>query len=363
MTENPRIDVTTPNQSARSRSHNALLTENIITQRWIIPIKLLSLPSQNGSDFMLSRRLLRIKVLKALYAHLQSQADNMIASEKALIASVDKAYDLYIHLLTLITEIAAYAEERQEIAKRKQLATHEDLHPNRRFVENRVVRLIADSETIAKITSERKLSWKENPELIKTLYNQLIESDYYKAYMANPQCSFREDARLVQTFYTKELEECAALEETLEEQSILWNDDLGFALLMVLRTLSNMRQSNKDVRLLPKFKSEDDLIFTRTLFQKTLIGYNDAIKTVEGFLHNWDLERIACMDNIIMAMAMTELEYCETIPVKVTLDEYIEISKYYSTRSSGLFINGVLDRVIERFTAEGRINKSGIGLL
>lgn len=344
-------------------ANNAIVTENIIAERVVFTIKLLSLHSQNGSDFMLSRRLLRIKVLKALYAHLQSQADNMIASEKALIASVDKAYDLYLHLLTLIAEIASYAEERQEIAKRKQLPTYEDLNPNRRFIENRVVRLIADSENLTKITTDRKLTWKEHPELIKTLYNRLIESDYYKTYMAAEQCSFREDARLVQAFYTKELEECETLEEALEEQSILWSDDLGFALLMVLRTLSNMRQSNKEVRLLPKFKSEDDLNFTRTLFQKTLIGYNDAIKTVEEFLHNWDLERIACMDNIIMAMAMTELEYCETIPVKVTLDEYIEISKYYSTRSSGLFINGVLDKVITRYKAEGRINKSGIGLL
>ncbi len=312
---------------------------------------------------MLSRRLLRIKVLKALYAHLQSQADNMIASEKSLLASVDKAYDLYVHLLTLIAEIAHYAEERQEIAKHKQLPTPEDLNPNRRFVENRVVRLIAESPTVAAFVKERKLTWGDTPELIKNLYGKLIESDYYQKYMAAPTNTFRDDARLVQTFYTIELEECEPLEEALEEQSIMWQDDLGFALLMILRTLSNMRQSNSDVRLLPKFKSEDDLVFTRTLFQKSLIGYNDAIKTIEGFLHNWDLERIACMDNIIMTMAMTELEYFETIPVKVTLDEYIEIAKYYSTRSSGLFINGVLDKVVALYTANGKINKSGVGLL
>ncbi|MDE6857168.1 MAG: transcription termination factor [Alistipes sp.] len=312
---------------------------------------------------MLSRRLLRIKVLKALYAHLKSESTNMITSEKTLMSSIDKAYDLYAQMLTLIVELARYAEQRQELARQKKLPTHEDLNPNRRFVDNAVVRLIENSDSVNDFTAKRKLSWSQAPELVKTLYATLSERDYFKAYMTAPETSFRDDLKLVQRFYTEELENCEMLEEVLEEQSIMWNDDLGFALLLVLRTLSNVRKSTKEIRLLPEFKNEDDPAFARTLFEKSLIGYNENLKTVESFTRNWDSDRIAFMDNLIMATAIAELVTFPSIPVKVTLDEYIEISKYYSTAGSGMFINGVLDKVVEQFSADGRIRKSGTGLI
>ena len=312
---------------------------------------------------MLSRRLLRIKVLKALYAHLKSESDNAAASEKNLMSAVDKTYDLYVHLFGLIVEVARYAEERQEIALQKKLPTYEDLHPNRRFVNNSVVRLLADSETINDFTAKRKLSWNGERELIKTLYNQLIETYYFKEYMNSGECDFKDDLRVVQDFYTYELEECEQLEEALEEQSVMWRDDLGFALLMVLRTLSNLRRSSTDVKLLAEFKNEDDPQFTRTLFRQTLASYDECQKIIGEYIENWELDRIAFMDSLIMAIAMTELRTFPSIPVKVTLDEYIEISKYYSTAGSAQFINGILDKAVERFTADGSINKSGTGLI
>ena len=312
---------------------------------------------------MLSRRLLRIKVLKALYAHLKSESDNAAASEKNLMSAVDKTYDLYVHLFGLIVEVARYAEERQEIALQKKLPTFEDLHPNRRFVNNSVVRLLADSEAINDFTAKRKLSWNGERELIKTLYNQLIEADYFKEYMNSGECDFKDDLRVVQDFYTYELEECEQLEEALEEQSVMWRDDLGFALLMVLRTLSNLRRSSTDVKLLAEFKNEDDPQFTRTLFRQTLTSYDECQKIIGEYIENWELDRIAFMDSLIMAIAMTELRTFPSIPVKVTLDEYIEISKYYSTAGSAQFINGILDKAVERFTADGSINKSGTGLI
>ena len=312
---------------------------------------------------MISRRLLRIKALKALYAHLKSESDSLMASEKTLVASIDKTYDLYFQMLSLIVEVARYADERQQAAMQKKLPTYEDLNPNRKFVENSVVHLIAESDSVNDYLAAHKLSWSRYPELIKALYSQLEQSEYYKKYMTSQERSFREDLALVTDFYTNELESSEMLEEVLDEQSILWNDDLGFALIMVTRTLSNMRPSHRNVKVLPKFKSEEDLDFAMELFEKAAVNYDSNLEVIEQFTRNWDIERIAFMDNVIMVTAMAELVSFPSIPVKVTLDEYIEIAKYYSTASSSTFINGVLDKVVTMLTEEGRINKSGRGLI
>lgn len=312
---------------------------------------------------MISRRLLRIKVLKAMYAHLKSESDSILASEKSLVASIDKTYDLYFQMLSLIVEMARYAESRQEMAKQKKLPTFEDLNPNRKFVENSVISLIAESDSVNDYLAAHRLSWAQYPELIKTLFAQLEQSDYYQKYMLSEERSFREDLALVRDFYTSELEESELLEDVLDEQSIMWNDDLGFALIMVERTLSNMRPAHREVKVVPKFKSDDDLAFAKELFSKSIVNFNDNIALIERFTAKWDVERIAFMDNLILALATTELMAFASIPVKVTLDEYIEISKYYSTPGSSTFINGILDRIVAHLTDEGQIKKSGRGLL
>ena len=153
------------------------------------------------------------------------------------------------------------------------------------------------------------------------------------------------------------------LEEALDEQSILWNDDLGFALVMVTRTLSNMRPSHKEVKVLPKFKSDEDLDYATGLFENAAVNFDSHLETIEQYTRNWDVERIAYMDNIIMVIALAEITSCPSIPVKVTLDEYIEIAKFYSTQSSSTFINGVLDKMVASLTEAGKINKSGRGLI
>lgn len=312
---------------------------------------------------MISRRLLRIKVLKSLYAHLKSESDSLMGSEKTLVASIDKTYDLYFQMLHLIVEVARYAELRQDAAKQKKLPTFEDLHPNRKFVDNAVIRLIANSDAVNDYMAAHKLSWAGNPELIKALFAQLEQSDYYQRYMLSGETSWKEDLELVNAFYVNELEESEALEEALDEQSILWNDDLGFALIMVTRTLSNMRPSHTEVKVLPKFKSQDDLDFACDLFSKAAINFDEYLEQLETFTRNWDVERIAFMDNVIMVTAMAELINCPSIPVKVTLDEYIEIAKYYSTPGSSTFINGILDKVVAALTEQGKIKKSGRGLI
>ncbi len=312
---------------------------------------------------MLSRRLLRTKAIKALYMHLQSHNDNLIASEKSMLLSIDKAYDLYYQMLSLPVEVAHYAEQRQELAKKKQLPTHEDLNPNRKFVDNSVITLLNDSDTLNDYIASRKLGWKKHPELIRAIYNDMLEKDYYKKYMASEERSLREDQQFIEDFYVHQTADCALLDEVIEEMSILWIDDLPAILAMVTRTISNIRQSHTDIKAAPKFKNEDDLRFVKILFQKSLINFSDNVKYIEKFTNNWDMERVVFVDSIIMCAAMTELTTFPDIPIKVTLDEYIDLAKYYSTPGSSLFINGVLDKMVSALNQEEKIKKSGRGLM
>lgn len=312
---------------------------------------------------MLSRRLLRIKTVKALYAHFKSESDSLIVSEKNLVTSVDKTYDLYHQMLWLIVEVKRYAENRIELGKRKKLPTREDLNPNTKFIDNLLVWQVETSEKLTSYLEKKSLGWVRYPELIKNLYNSLVESDYYKAYMENPERSYKEDAKLVEDFYVNEVEDNEMVEDVLEEQSILWSDDLGFALILAVRTIESSRKGQKDLPILSKYKNEDDREFYKELFRKTVVNYDEYQGYIDRFTQNWDVERIAFMDNIIMAAAIAEVLAFDSIPVKVTLDEYIEISKFYSTKGSSHFINGVLDKVIGVLKEEGRINKVGRGLL
>ena len=311
---------------------------------------------------MLSRRILRIKAMKALYAHLKSESTSMMVSEKNMLVSIDKTYSLYFQLLLLPVEVAHYVEQRIDIAKSKQLPTHEDLNPNTRFIDNSVIRVIANGDSVNDYATPRKLNWHQYPELIRTIYNQMVESAYYKEYMANEEQSFKEDVKFMEQFY-RSLEDCEMLDNVVEEMSVMWADDISYILSIVLRTLSSLRASHTELKISPKFKNDDDLDFVKTLFEKSLINYNENQKYIEKFTSNWDVDRIVFMDNLIMGTAFTELVTFPEIPIKVSLDEYIEISKYYSTPGSSVFINGVLDKVVDSLKSEGRIQKSGRGLL
>ena len=311
---------------------------------------------------MLSRRLLRIKVVKALFAHFKSDSDNMIASEKTLMASVDKAYDLYFQMMLLPVELVRYAGQRLEMAKTKKLPTYEDLHPNTKFVDNVVLRIMANSDAVNDYAAARKLGWERYPDLIRTLYGRLVESDYYKEYMLREERSFDEDRRFVEDFFI-EIQNCDELDDVLEEMSVLWSDDLPYILIMIQRTLSSLRPSHAEMKVLPKFKCDDDPEFVKMLFEKSLVNYDKYQEQIEKFTSNWDVERIVFMDNLIIGTAMSELIEFPSIPVKVTLDEWIEISKYYSTPGSSTFINGVLDKIVASLADQGRIKKSGRGLI
>lgn len=306
--------------------------------------------------------MLRVKVAKSLYAHLKSGSDNLKASEKNLVESIDKAYDLYFQMMSFVVEVAKYAESRIEWAKQKKLPTYEDLNPNRRFVDNTVIQLIANSDSVNDVLAARRLSWATAPDAAKEVYGRLVEADFYKRYMSAPVVTFTDDKKFVEEFYAW-LEQDEALADIVNEMSLQWADDYGFALYLAIRTVQHLKRSHTEVKVLPKFKSDDDLDFAKTLFIKSLVNYEDNQEIVDKYSKNWDVERVVFMDSLILSIAIVELKQFESIPVKVTLDEWIDIAKYYSSPTSSNFVNGVLDKIVADFTAEGLINKSGRGLL
>ena len=209
----------------------------------------------------------------------------------------------------------------------------------------------------------RKLSWANNEDVIVALYNALIRQPFYQKYMLSEERSFREDAQFVSDIYMTMLEEFEPLESALEEQSVLWNDDLGFILTMVSRTILSMREAHERIKLMPQFKSEEDLDYSKSLLRHTIASYERVALMLDNSMNNWDIERVALMDKIILVTAIVEAENFPSIPVRVTMNEYIDIAKCYSTASSGSFINGLLDKMINQLTEEGKIVKSGKGLL
>jgi N utilization substance protein B len=285
----------------------------------------------------------------------------MIKSEKDLVFSIQKAYDLYFYLLLLAIDVKRFAVSRIELALNKRLPTWDDLHPNTRFVENEVIRQIEESVALNKFTSERKLSWVNHPELVRNLYNKLIESTYYREYLERPSCGYEDDRQLLVDFYTVELEDYDLFYEILEEQSIFWNDDIDFTVIMVIKTIMDI--CPEKTTFPPMYKSGEDRDFAFRLLRASIQHYDEYRKLIETYIDNWDIERVASIDNLIMQMALNELIEFPSIPVKVTFDEYLELAKYYSTPKSSIFINGLLDKISSDLTEKGIISKMGRGLM
>lgn len=313
---------------------------------------------------MVSRRLLRIKVLKSFFSYLKSESTSLTNVEKEVTFSIQKVYDLYHYLLLLLVDIADYAQLRIDLNKQKFLATEEEKNPNTKFVNNKVIALLRDNETLNKYIQRTKLSWAGSPELIKQLYNQLVESDYYKQYMNEPNHSFDGDKHLLVELILNELEDCQELYDILEEQSIFWVDDVEFALSMVVKTIKLFKVNQpKYTELLPLYKNEDDQSYATRLLRRTINEHKSYMPLIEQHAKNWEIERIAFMDIVLLHLAIAEAVEFPSIPIKVTIDEYIELSKYFSTPNSATFINGILDKIIQQLVKEQRVVKSGRGLV
>jgi N utilization substance protein B len=314
---------------------------------------------------MLNRRQLRIKVLQALYAYFQSGEENFSKSEKELLHAIDRMYDLYIYLLLTFAEVKTIAEHRVEENKKKILPSIEDLNPNLKFIENNIINVLEKSINLRVISEQHKVNWvgDENREMFRKMFLQIRESETYIAYMNNTDISFEGDKQFAQDIFKTEIANFPLLYNFFEEKSIHWLDDIDLACSMVLKTIKSAEEG-KDLEIMPLFKKDDDeKEFILTLFRKTVSMDKENEQLIDELTENWELDRIAKMDIILLKMAITELQSFSSIPTKVTLNEYIEIAKFYSTPKSNSFINGILDKAIERLKQEKKIVKIGRGLI
>ncbi len=314
---------------------------------------------------MINRRIIRTKVLQVLYAFQSNEEKSIAKAEKELLFSFQKTHDLYHYVLQLVVDISNHALEVIERRKNKHFPTSSDLNPKLSFVNNQVISLLRQNSALAIAQATSKLSWSNEPELIASLYKELEANDFYLEYMAKESVTFNDDKRLIEVILSEIILQSESLEAILEEQSVYWNDDLDYVVNMLMRTISKNFKTKSDANtsLMPMFRDIDDREFAINIFRKTLVHDDELKKIVQQYTKNWDIERLAIIDTLLMKMAICELLYFPSIPTKVTLNEYIEIAKHYSTQKSKTFINGILDKVLKSLTEEDRIKKVGRGLI
>jgi len=313
---------------------------------------------------MISRRLIRTKILQILYAISRKEDTSLASAEKELFFSLQKAYDLYHLMLLIPVELSKVNEWKIEIARQKLRPTYEDLHPNMRFINNRLIDLLKRNKQLNRYVSENKIGWGGYAEMFRSLFNTVQERDYFQAYMTREKVDFKDDVKVVTTILEQEVPHWTDLEAALEEMSIFWNDDVDFVLGMALKTIKGMHESDTPEKpLLPMYKTEEDIDFARKLLRKAILNRDEYHELIRTHSQNWDFDRIALMDLLIMQLALAEIIEFQSIPVKVSLNEYIELAKIYSTENSNNFINGVLDHIVKELKAQNKITKIGKGLI
>ena len=314
---------------------------------------------------MLNRRHLRIKVLQILYAFFQSKEIDVVKAQNELLLSVERMYDLYLYLLLTIPELKRAAETNNENRKNKLRPNESDLMPNLKWVENSLVLKIEESKELNKVSSARKVNWlgAENQEIFRKMFLQVKDSETYFEFMENGLKDFEEDKKFALALFKNEIINSEFLHNYIEDKSIYWLDDIDLCCSMALKTLKTV-VPDKEISILSLYKEDDDeKEFILNLCRNTIEMDVENEKLIEILAVNWEVDRIAKMDVLLLKMALVELQTCSNIPTKVTMNEYIEISKFYSTPKSNLFINGILDKAISMLTKEKKIKKIGRGLV
>jgi N utilization substance protein B len=313
---------------------------------------------------MISRRLLRIKALMAFYAFNRRDDDDLVRAEKELMFSIGKTYDLYHYLMLLVLDVADIATGKTEQALLKKMPTSEDLNPNRRFIENKLINQLRNNNELNHYISSTKLTWVNYSHIPRLLCNKMIAWEPYEEYMKEEDNNYHSDKKFVIRLITEFFAGSEELLNCLEEQSIYWNDDMEYVLVMVEKTLKKFKaESGEKSELMPLFKNKEDEDFVKILFRKAVLNTKKYSDLINSNTTNWEVERIALMDILVMQLAITEVLEFPEIPVKVTLNEYIEIAKYYCTSKSSTFVNGILDNIVKEIREQGLFNKAGRGLL
>ena len=312
---------------------------------------------------MLNRRHIRIKVLQAFYAFFQSNNEDVLKGEKELFHSIEKIYDLYVYILMLFPSLKRQALIQIEEAKRSEYL-RQDIHILKTgFIDNQLVDLIEQSKVLQKISKDRKINWEGDVEndLTKKIFKEVYQTDNYKNLLQSESTSFNDDKNALVQLYKKEICNLEKLHHFFDEKSIYWQDDLDHVSSMILKTLKSITE-DQELEILPLWK-EDEYEFTQNLFRKAVLQKEENDALLQTYSKNWEKERLATMDSLLMNLAMTEALEFSSIPIKVTLNEYIEISKFYSTPKSNSFINGILDRIFEDYKKDGKLVKRGRGLI
>ena len=308
-------------------------------------------------EVMINRELIRIKVVQLTYAYYQNGSKNIETAEKELLFSLSKAYDMYNYLLALIVGITHEAQRHLEVAESKAKREGTPM-PSKRFVDNRFALQLEGNKMLNDFMETQKKSWNDEPEFLKKIYTQITESQIYKDYMSADEDSYQADRELWRKIYRTLIEDNADLDALLEEQSLYWNDDKEIVDSFVLKTIKRFDEKNKaNQELLPEYDSEEDKDFARKLFRATIINGNEYQHYMSEASRNWDFDRLAYMDIVIMQIAIAEMLTFPSIPVNVTINEYMEIAKLYSTPRSSGYINGMLDAIAHHLVKTGRLLK------
>ena len=318
---------------------------------------------------MLNRRFLRVKALQEIYAYHQSNDTDLAKAERHLLENVDALYELFVYQLSFCVEVKRFAERRIEENRHKHFPTEEDLNPNLKFVNNLIVNALENNKHLLSLEEKYKIDWADYREdFIRINFNKIIAYPEYQEYMNNGQNSFEDDKQFLLTLIDTYMAEDSFLYDFYSDRKLAFNSDYQLAVYLFWKYISEMPHSfNENTKLPPVYNSEtevnEDKKFVVKLFEKTVLHADEYMEMVKANISNWDYDRLALMDKILIYMALTEFCEFQSIPVKVTINEYIELSKFYSTPDSRRFVNGMLDKLVTVLKADGKIVKTGLGLV
>jgi N utilization substance protein B len=312
---------------------------------------------------MISRRLIRIKVLQTLYSAQSRGEKSLSILEKEFFHSINKTYELYLLFLQVPIELAKAEEQKIDIGLQKFMPSPEERTPNMRFCQNAVIERLRKNVELTNVINDKKVNWTNNVDFFKTLNFQLRQHDFFSEYMNKEAVTFEDDKKLLLNIIDKVVPNTEAFDAVLEDMSIFWNDEVEFILNMVSKTIKSFEEDKSDKPLMKVFKNEDDQEFAKQLIRNTLNNQDEYNKLIKKYSQNWDVNRMAVLDYLIMQTAIAEIVEFSSIPVKVSLNEYIDLAKLYSTANSNTFINGILDSVVKDLQSQGKVIKTGRGLI
>ena len=308
---------------------------------------------------MINRNLIRIRIVQIVYSWYQNTNNDLRKTEKELLFGLQKSYDLYYYLLLLMVELTKAYESRVEAKRNKHLPSHDDLNPNTNLINNKFMLQLRDNEQLKKQLAERPMIWDADNSFVKNLLDRILASEPYSDYTQLVAPTYEQDRELWRKVFKKFIYLNEELDEILEDECIYWNDDVEIVQTFVLKTIKRFEEEKGALQpLLPMFKDDEDREFALKLLHETILNEKMYRGLIEKHTDKWDFDRIAFMDLVIMQVALSEILTFESIPTSVSLNEYIEIAKSYSTPKSGTFINGILDAIVHEIKEENRIFKN-----